>query len=124
MSVFAKGLVTILICSAVFGLLSLPLIFRKVPPNRVYGYRTRATLSDEALWYTVNAYFGLRFLVASLVSACIAVALFEWQGLSPQAYLPVSVVLLCAPVAVAGLLTSRFVRAILGGRRQSSDSGA
>jgi len=111
MSVFAKGLVTILICSVVFCLLSLPLILRKVPPNPVYGYRTRATLTDEALWYDANAYFGSRFLVASLVSACIAVALFEWQGLSAQTYLPVTIALLAAPVAVAGLLTSRFIRA-------------
>jgi uncharacterized membrane protein len=123
MSVFAKGLVTILICSAVFGLISLPLIFRKVPPNPVYGYRTRITLSDEALWYEVNAYFGLRFLLSSLLPACIAVALFEWHGLSPQAYLPVSVGLLLAPVVVAGLLTSRFARAIRGGRQPSNSDG-
>jgi uncharacterized membrane protein len=112
MSVFAKGLITILVCSAVFAVLAIPLILRKVPPNPVYGYRTRATLSDEALWYEVNAYFGVRFLVASLVSAFVAVALFEWHGLSPRTYLDVSIVLLLAPVALAGLLTSRFVRAI------------
>jgi uncharacterized membrane protein len=117
MSVFAKGLVTVLACSAVFALVALPLILRKVPPNPVYGYRTRVTLGDEALWYRVNAYFGLRLLLASLLSACIAAALFAWQGLSPQAYLPVSVVLLFAPVAIAGLLTSRFVRVIRARRK-------
>jgi len=123
MSVFAKGLVTILICSAVFGLISLPLIFRKVPPNPVYGYRTRATLSDETLWYEVNAYFGLRFLFASLFSACIAVALYAWQGLSAEAYLPISVILLLAPVAVAGLLTSRLVRVLRAARQSSNAEG-
>jgi uncharacterized membrane protein len=117
MSVFDKGLVTILVCAAVFSLLSIPLIFRRMPRNPVYGYRTRATLSDDALWYKANAYFGFRFLAASLLSACIAVALHEWQGLSPQAYLKVSVVLLVTPVVVAGLLTSRFVRAISSGRQ-------
>jgi len=98
-------------------------MFRKVPPNRVYGYRTRATLSDEALWYKVNAYFGLRFLLASLLSTCIAVVLFEWQGLSPQVCLPVSLILLLAPVAVAGLLTSRFVRVIRIERQLSNGGG-
>jgi len=98
-------------------------MFRKVPPNRVYGYRTRATLSDEALWYKVNAYFGLRFLLASLLSTCIAVVLFEWQGLSPQVCLPVSLILLLAPVAVAGLLTSRFVRVIRTERQLSNGGG-
>jgi uncharacterized membrane protein len=122
MSVFAKGLITILGCSAVFAALSIPLILRKVPPNPVYGYRTRATLNDEALWYEVNAYFGVRFLVASLVSAFVAVGLFEWRGLSPAAYLDVSIALLLAPVAIAGLLTSRFVRAIQA-RNQTVNAG-
>jgi len=111
MTIFDKGLVTILICSAVACLLSVPLILRRVPPNPVYGYRTRATLSDEALWYDANAHFGSRFLLASLASAFVALALFAWPIFSPQTYLPVTVVLLTAPVALAGLLTSRFVRA-------------
>ena len=123
MNVFTKGLVTILVCSIIFSLVSLPLIFRKVPPNPVYGYRTRAMLGDEALWYNVNAYFGLRFLLASLASGCMALVLFWWEGLSPQAYLPVSVVLLSAPVAVAGLLTSRLVRVLRGARSTSSGAG-
>jgi len=122
MSIYAKGLVTVLICSGVFALISLPLILRKVPPNPVYGYRTRATLADEALWYDANAYFGRKFLLASLLSACAAIALHAWQGLSPEAYLPVSVVLLAAPVALAGALTSRFVRAIRAASGSTGDS--
>jgi uncharacterized membrane protein len=112
MSIFDKGLITILICSVVFSLASIPLILRRVPRNPVYGYRTRVTLSDDALWYKINAYFGMRFLVATLLSACVAVALHGWQGLSPQAYLKVSVSLLVAPVVVAWILTVRFVHAI------------
>jgi len=112
MSVFDKGLITILICSAVFSLVSIPLILRRVPRNPVYGYRTRATLSDDKVWYEANAYFGLRFLVASILSACIAVVLHEWRGIAPATYLKVSIVLLAAPVVVAGLLTARFVHSI------------
>ena len=112
MNIFEKGLITILVCSAVFSIASIPLILRIVPRNPIYGYRTRVSLSDDALWYKINAYFGVRFLVATLMSACIAVALHGWQGLSPQVYLKVSVVLLVAPVAVAWMLTVRFIRVI------------
>ena len=122
MSVFDKGLITILVCNAVFSLISIPLIWRMVPRNPVYGFRTRATLNDDALWYKANAYFGLRFIIANLLSACIAAALHKWQGLSPQVYLRVSVVLLVAPVVVVGLLTACFIRANDAGRR-SSDGG-
>lgn len=117
MSIFDKGLITILVCSAVFCLLSIPLMLRKVPRNPVYGYRTRATLRDETLWYEANAYFGSTFLVATVVSACIAVALHQWQGLAERTYLGVSVALLAMPVLVAALLTGRFVRALEAGAR-------
>lgn len=69
MSVFEKGLITICVCCALFVVISLPLIFRKVPPNPVYGYRNRVTLGDEALWYAANAYFGRWFLVMSVLAA-------------------------------------------------------
>ena len=123
MSIYDKGLITILICSVVFSLLSIPLILRRVPRNPVYGYRSRVTLSDDALWYKINAYFGMRFLVATLLSACVAVALHQWQGLAPQAYLKLSVVLLAAPALVAWMLTARFVRAIGAAREISKGDG-
>ena len=109
MTIFEKGLVTILVADALFVLLSIPLVLRKVRPTVVYGYRTRATLSDETLWYEANAYFGSRFIVACVVSAVAAVFLARPGVFAPDTFLPVSVVLLGAPVAVAGVLTSRFV---------------
>jgi uncharacterized membrane protein len=110
MTIFEKGLVTVLACDALFIALSIPLVLRKVGPNVVYGYRTRATLGDEELWYAANEYFGGRFIVASLVSAAAAWYVSRSGLLSADTFLPVSVVLLGAPVLIAGILTSRFVR--------------
>lgn len=109
MSVYEKGLLTILAADALFVVLSIPLVLRKVKPNVVYGYRTRATLSDEALWYEANAFFGRRFVAACVASGAAALVLARPGLLAPDAFLPVSVVLLGAPVAVAGVMTSRFV---------------
>ena len=117
MNVFEKGLITICVLYAVFCVVSLPLIFRKVPRNPIYGYRTRATLSDDELWYEANAYFGRWFVVTSLVAAVAAVTMYLWRGVSPEAYLRLSVVLMVAPVAVTILLTSLFVRSRQSGRR-------
>jgi uncharacterized membrane protein len=47
--------------------LAIPLRMRRVPPNRFYGVRTRATLADEATWYDVNARSGQDLLVAGVV---------------------------------------------------------
>ncbi len=105
-----KGLITVLACAAVFVALAVPLILGRVPPNRIYGYRTRATLSDERIWYKANAYFAWTFLIGSVVTAVVALMLFEWGGLSPRAFRDATIVLLLAPVAVAGPLTSRYMR--------------
>ncbi|MEN6319819.1 MAG: SdpI family protein [Syntrophaceae bacterium] len=112
MTVFDKGFITVCVCCAVFVVISLPLIFRKVPRNPVYGYRTRATLQNDALWYDANAYFGRWFLAASALASGIAVVIDLWRGISPEAYLKVSIVLLVAPVAIAVMLTQRFIRSL------------
>ena len=49
--------------------LAIPLWMRLVPPNVLYGVRTRATMADEALWYDVNAACGRDLAIAgALVS--------------------------------------------------------
>lgn len=117
MSVYDKGLITILVCGAIFIVVAIPLILRRVPRNRIYGYRTHATLSDDTIWYDVNAYFAVRFLVLTIISATTAIALHAWRGIAPSAWLNVSVVLLAAPVVIAWLLTARHVRSRYPERR-------
>lgn len=109
MDVYDKGLITVLVCNAVYCLVSIPLILRKVPRNPVYGYRTRLTLSNDKIWYKVNAYFAWRFLVAGVLSACTALLLYDWCSLPPETFRKVSIALLVAPVAFAWPLTVRFV---------------
>ena len=110
MSVFDKGLITILACSALFAALALPLALRKVPRNAFYGYRTRATLSGDDLWYDVNACVGRWLLGGSAAAAALALALDAWRGLAGEAYLNVSIALLVAPAAVAALAAHLLVR--------------
>ena len=54
--------------------LSVPLILQKIPPNGLYGFRTRSTMENPKLWYLVNAFAGKRLLVVGLgaaISACV-----------------------------------------------------
>ncbi len=112
MTIYEKGLTTILACDALFALLAIPLLLRKVPRNPVYGYRTRATLASDAVWYDANAYFGRAFLVASLATPLAAVAISRPGLLAPDVFLPASIVVLAAPVVIAGVLTTRYVRTL------------
>ena len=52
--------------------LGLPMAFGVVPPNRIYGFRTRATLEDPAVWYPVNRIAGWWCVAIGAVSACVA----------------------------------------------------
>src|SRR3954466_698251 len=46
---------------------SIPLFMRWVPRNRVYGFRTLATLRSDAVWYEVNASCGRQLFLLGLV---------------------------------------------------------
>lgn len=121
MDVYDKGLITVFGCCAVFCLVSIPLILRKIPRNKLYGYRTPATLGDDKIWYEANAYFSWRFLVASVLSACVALVLYDWRGLSPDTFMKVSIVLLMVPVMFAWPLTVRFVREMVSRGKFTSE---
>ncbi|OQX14046.1 MAG: hypothetical protein BWK76_15310 [Desulfobulbaceae bacterium A2] len=112
MDVFDKGLCTILLCNLLYVLLSLPLIFRRVPPNPLYGYRTRTTLSNDGFWYDANAYFATRFLGVTLMTTCLSLALHAWHGLAAHTFMQISIGLLVAPVVIAWLLTARFIHGV------------
>ncbi len=109
MTIYEKGLITIVCVDALLSLVGVPLILRKVPRNVVYGYRTRATLSDDVIWYEANAYFGKAIIVASLVSVVGVLALVGRGGLTPPAFLTATIAALALPPFVAILATARFI---------------
>jgi hypothetical protein len=52
-------------------LLSIPLALRWVPRNRLYGFRVRATLRHDAVWYDVNAHSARQFIVLGAVMVAL-----------------------------------------------------
>ena len=44
--------------------IGVPLAKRRVGPNRWYGFRTRKTFSDPAIWYEANRILGIDLIVA------------------------------------------------------------
>jgi len=47
--------------------LSIPLIFRWIPPNRFFGLRIPATLRNQSVWYDANARNGRHLFAFGLV---------------------------------------------------------
>lgn len=69
--------ISLLIVVAIVAVVAVPLALRLIPPNRVYGVRTRRTRKDEKLWFEVNAFGGKALLVACGV---VAALLMMYQG--------------------------------------------
>ncbi len=71
---------------AMFVGIALPLITRRIPPNRLYGLRTRATLNDEWVWYEANARSARGLLLLGVALAGLALVLAFGIELSATAY--------------------------------------
>ena len=60
----------------VFVALGIPLWLRRVKPNHLYGFRIRATLQDEAIWYEVNALSGKQLVFMGAVCLLMGIFIF------------------------------------------------
>ncbi len=69
--------ITLLLSGVLIFLLSLPLVYRKVPMNHFYGVRIPAAFESDRRWYDINAYGGRLMAIGSLpIVAAGAVGLF------------------------------------------------
>lgn len=53
---------------AVLALVGAPLAFGRVPPNGLYGVRTRRTLASKEAWYAVNRAAGAALFLGALAA--------------------------------------------------------
>ena len=67
-------------------LVSLPLLWGKIPPNPIYGFRVRATLEDSAIWYPANKFAAKRLVWTGAVVVGSALSLYSIPGLSLDWY--------------------------------------
>ena len=67
--------------SVLLALVGVPLMLGKVPPNRVYGFRTAKTLSDPAIWYPANKTAGRNLLIAGVCSALLSIGVVKVSSL-------------------------------------------
>ena len=63
--------VILLILCAITAALGVPLIVKIVPPNPVYGVRTKRTLDSPEVWYDVNKFGGWALVAAAGVTALL-----------------------------------------------------
>ena len=62
--------------AALFVLLGIPLARNRIAPNHWYGFRTRQTLSDPAVWYPVNEMTGWWMVATGAVTLPVTIAVY------------------------------------------------
>jgi hypothetical protein len=83
--------------------LAIPLMRRRIPPNRLYGLRVRTTLSDPAVWYEANARSGRDLLALGVMLILLALAL-PWLAVDVEHY-----ALLWSAAALIGTLALAWI---------------
>jgi len=102
----------------------IPMWLRRVPPNALYGVRFASTLSDDRIWYEINARCG-RNLVgigAGYLALLAAAFLFGRSWIMPLRVLAPTIILVVALI-VNTILLSRASNQLLEAGDLVSHSG-
>lgn len=75
--------------------ISIPLVYNKIPMNRVYGVRFKQSFASEETWYKINAYGGRQLIVWSIPLLLLGVATFFLPLAEKQFWITV---IACAPL--------------------------
>ncbi len=76
-------------------LMSIPLILRRIPMNRVYGIRTRKAFASEGNWYALNSFGGWMF---AAFGAFLLLFAFATRHVAPSPRAPEAVVFFVLPL--------------------------
>jgi hypothetical protein len=110
MDIYAKSLITLLGVSLISIIIGLPLALRKVSRNSIYGFRTRATMISDELWFSANAHFGRGIIVASICGSVVGSVICELRLLPADFIIPASVLIMVLPSLIATLATLRQLK--------------
>jgi hypothetical protein len=93
-------------------LVTLPLLFGKIPPNPYYGFRLSPALDDPKVWYATNKHSAKRLIVAGACSTISAIVLYFVPGLTIATY-ALACLGVFALVAIVGLVQSvRYMKSL------------
>jgi uncharacterized membrane protein len=98
---------------ALFVALAVPLVMRRVGPNRWYGFRVPETLIERGIWYEANAYAGRSLLWLGIVVIFVAFLLYWVPGVSPGEYKATCLVILMVGIVVNLIQSFRFLGTLM-----------
>jgi uncharacterized membrane protein len=93
--------------AALIAVISVPMIYRRIPMNHYYGARFKASFKSEKNWYEINEYSGKVLLIASLPIAACGIAGFFIQDRNPIWYVWTATGVQAVSVMIAAYLSYR-----------------
>src|SRR3954467_10461069 len=99
-----------LITGLLLFLISLPLVYRKIPMNGAYGIRIRGAFESDQRWYDINAYGGRLLARWSWLIVATGVAGFFVPQSDSSIYPLVSVAVTLLAVLIPVIQISRWSR--------------
>ena len=111
-----NSMTTLLILHVTSGVLlmalSLPLLWEKIPPNGLYGFRVRATLENPQIWYAANKFAAKRLLMAGAVFVAAALILYFIPGVRVDTYSLGCLFLFAVPFVIGLVQSLRYVKSL------------
>lgn len=92
-------------------ILGIPLLFEKIKPNWIYGFRTPKTMSDKKIWYDANKYSGRDLIIIGFIVVVGTLFLFLLRdGLSYDVIGYIGIILLVIPLFVLLIRGLAYIR--------------
>lgn len=89
-----------IVIGALFAVLGIPLLQRRIKPNWWYGFRTPQTLNNPTVWYETNAYFA-RWMIGIGVVTIIAALVVPGTDVDTYAIIVSGVVVVGLIIGIA-----------------------
>lgn len=93
-------------------LLSLPLLWGKVPPNPVYGFRLPTTVNNPQVWYATNKYGAKRLIVTGACTVFAAAIFYLIPGITVDGYALVCLFVFALVFTVGLVQSLRYMRSL------------
>ena len=103
-----------LVPCGIIAVASIPIMLNLVPPNRLYGFRTRQTLANRDLWFRANRFAGFACFIAAAASAAVFAIHPEYA--SGRSF--IGLLVFAVPLVTALGASFAYVRRIGGGGKR------
>ena len=112
--------IAILSAGLMIFFVSLPLVYRKVPMNSMYGIRIPAAFESEQRWYDINAYGGRQLAAWAWLIIAAGVAGFFLPEDDSSIYVPVSTIVVFAAILIPLVRIGQWTCRLPQGASQTS----